>query len=24
MTVVIGALFIREPKHVKIRDEQFA
>jgi len=24
MTVVIGWLFIREPKHVKIRDEQFA
>jgi MFS family permease len=23
MTVVIGALFIREPKHVKIRDETF-
>jgi hypothetical protein len=23
MTVVIGALFVREPKHVKIRDEQF-
>jgi len=24
MTVVIGVLFLREPKHVKIRDEQFA
>jgi len=23
LTVVIGALFVREPKHVKIRDEQF-
>jgi MFS family permease len=24
VTVVIGALFVREPKHVKIRDETFA
>ncbi len=24
MTVVVGLLFLREPKHVKIRDEQFA
>jgi MFS family permease len=24
MTLVIGALFVREPKHVKIRDETFA
>jgi len=23
MTVVIGLLFVREPKHVKIRDETF-
>ena len=23
MTVIIGALFVREPKHVKIRDETF-
>ncbi len=24
MTVVVGLLFLREPKHVRIRDEQFA
>src|SRR5690242_16637114 len=24
LTVVVGVLFIREPKHVRIRDEQFA